>query len=156
MKDQKCAEVFNNCFNSYFNPIIAALHKYKRHPSILKIKEKGKNMTLFLLIMFTPIKYLKLSKILTLRRLLSKGDIPVRIIKENKFTFSKCYLRCLTFTLTITLFLIDLRRLILSLFIGNLNLLIKLIIDPLVFYMFYLKLLSAASMIKFMNILILY
>ena len=126
MKDQKCAEVFNNCFNSYFNPIIAALHKYKRHPSILKIKEKGKNMTLFLLIMFTPIKYLKFSKILA-------------------FTFSKFYLKCLTFTLTITLFLIDLRRLILSLCIRNLNLLIKLIIDPLVFYMFYLKLLNAAS-----------
>ena len=99
---------------------------YTSVKDILKINEKGKNMTLFLLIMFTPIKYLKFSKILA-------------------FTFSKFYLKCLTFTLTITLFLIDLRRLILSLCIRNLNLLIKLIIDPLVFYMFYLKLLNAAS-----------
>ena len=61
MNDQKCAEVFNNYFNSivkelnilidqnllydasiFDDPIIAAVHKYKRHPSILKIKEKVK------------------------------------------------------------------------------------------------------------------
>ena len=46
-----------------------------------------------------------------------QDDIPVRIIKENKFTFSNFFLKCLTDTLTITLFLMDLRRLILSLFI---------------------------------------
>ena len=59
--DQKCAEVFNNYFNSiveelnipidqnllndaslFDDPIIAAAHKYKRHPGILKIKEKFK------------------------------------------------------------------------------------------------------------------
>ena len=68
--DQKCAEVFNNYFNSiveelnilidqnllndaslFDDPIIAAVHKHKRHPGILRIKG--------------------------------------RIIKENKFTFSK-------------------------------------------------------------------
>ena len=56
--DKKCAEVFNNYFNSiddelsipidqnllndmssFDDSIIAAVHKYKRHPSILKIKE---------------------------------------------------------------------------------------------------------------------
>ena len=37
---------------------------YTSVKDILKINEKGKNMTLFLLIMFTPIKYLKFSKIL--------------------------------------------------------------------------------------------
>ena len=46
-----------------------------------------------------------------------QDDIPVRIIKENKFTFSNFFLKCLTDTLTITLFLMDLRRLTLSLFI---------------------------------------
>ena len=59
INDQKCAEVFNNYFNSivkelnipidqnllndayiFDDPIIAAVHKYKRHPSILKIKNK--------------------------------------------------------------------------------------------------------------------
>ena len=57
--DQKSAEVFNNHFNSiveelnipidqnllndaslFDDPIIAAIHKYERHPSILKIKEQ--------------------------------------------------------------------------------------------------------------------
>ena len=48
----------------------------------------------------------------------------------------------------------DLRRLILSLLITKMIHLVKLIVDPLVFYMFYLKLLNAACMIKFTNILI--
>ena len=61
MNDQKCAEMLNNYFNgivkevnipieqnllndaSTFNdPILAAVHKYKRHSSILKIKENVK------------------------------------------------------------------------------------------------------------------
>ena len=49
-----------------------------------------------------------------------------------------------------------LRRVILILFTRKMILLIKLIIDPLVFYLFYLNLLNAVYMIKFMNILILY
>ena len=72
MNDQKCAEVFNNCFNSivkelnvpidqnllndasiFDDPIIAAVHKYRRHPSILKIKKTVKNMTFFPFIMLT-------------------------------------------------------------------------------------------------------
>ena len=61
MNDQKCADVFNNYFNSivkelnipidqnllndvsvFDDPITAAVHKYKRYPSILKTKEKVK------------------------------------------------------------------------------------------------------------------
>ena len=49
-----------------------------------------------------------------------------------------------------------LRKLILILFIRSMILLIRLLIDPLAFYLFYLKLLNAANMIKFVNILILY
>ena len=76
INDQKWAEVFNNYFNSivkeinipidqnllndasiFDDPIKAAAHKYKRHLIILKIKEKVKNMTVFLFILLTPIKY---------------------------------------------------------------------------------------------------
>ena len=58
INDQKCAEVFNNYFNSivkelnigidqnllndaslFDDPIIVAVHKYKRYSSILKIKD---------------------------------------------------------------------------------------------------------------------
>ena len=75
MDDQKCTEVFNNYFNSivkelnipidqnllndtsiFDDPIIAAVRRYERHASILKIKKKVKNMTFFLFIMLTPIK----------------------------------------------------------------------------------------------------
>ena len=75
INDQKCAEVLNNYFNDiveelnipidqnllndaslFDDPVITAVHKYERHPSILKIKEKLKNMTFFLFIMLTPIK----------------------------------------------------------------------------------------------------
>ena len=64
--DQKCAEVFNNYFNSivkelnipinqnisddasiFDDPMIAAAHKYERHPSIFKIKENVKKHDLF-------------------------------------------------------------------------------------------------------------
>ena len=78
--------------------------------------------------------------------------------KLHKFLISRCNKgrKILTFILTITLSLMDLRRLILSLFMRKIIVLIKLITDPLVFYLFYLKLLNAAYMFKFMNVLILY
>ena len=53
-------------------------------------------------------------------------------------------------------FLMDLGSLILVLFIRKTILLIKLIIDPLVFYLFCKKLWNTAYLIQFMNILILY
>ena len=87
--DQKSAEVFNNYFNSiaeelniaidqnllnyaslFDDPFIAAIHKYKRHPSIPKIKEQLKKYDLFSFYHVSPNKMLKL-KILTLKRLLS-------------------------------------------------------------------------------------
>ena len=78
--------------------------------------------------------------------------------KLHKFLISRSNKgrKILTFILTITLSLMDLRRLILSLFMRKIIVLIKLITDPLVFYLFYLKLLNAAYMFKFMNVLILY
>lgn len=48
--------------------------------------------------------------------------------------------------------LMDLRRLILSLFIGKITLLIKLFIVPLVFYLFYVKLLNASYMINLITV----
>ena len=75
INDQKCAVVFNNYFSSivkelnipidqnlsidtslFDDPIIAAVRKYKRHPSILKVSKRQKNMTFFLFTMLTPIK----------------------------------------------------------------------------------------------------
>ena len=129
INDQKCIDVFNNCFNKELNiyvgqnllydasifddPIIAAGHKYKRHPSILKIKVKVKKYDHFSFYHVNPDKCLKFS------------------IKENKFTFSKILSKMFNFYIDkySSLMLMDLRRLILSLFIRKMIFLIKLIID---------------------------
>ena len=106
--DQKSAEVFNNYFNSiveklniqidqnllndaslFDDPIIAAIHKYKRHPSILKIKEQLKKDDLFSFYHVNPDKMLKIIENIDSKKATQHGDIPVRIIKENKFIFSK-------------------------------------------------------------------
>ena len=76
--DQKCAELFRNYFNNiakglnipidqnvlndssiFGDPIIAAVHKYKTHLSILKIKEKDKICELFTFYHVNPDKMLK-------------------------------------------------------------------------------------------------
>ena len=91
INNKKCAEVFENYFNSivkelnipidqnllndaslFDHTIIAAVHKYKRHPSILKIKEKVKKHDLFSFYHINPNKMLKILQILTLKGLLSK------------------------------------------------------------------------------------
>ena len=108
INDQKCVEVFNNYFNSiveelnipidqnllndaslFDDPVIAAIHKYERHPSILKIKEKFKKHDLFSFYHVNPDKMLKIIENIDSKKATQQGDIPVRIIKENKFTFSK-------------------------------------------------------------------
>ena len=94
--------MFNNYFNSTVNllnllndasifddPILAAANKYKRHPSILQIKEKVKKHDLFSFYNINPDKMLKILQNIDFKEATQQGDIPVRIIKENKFTFSK-------------------------------------------------------------------
>ena len=108
INDQKCAEVFNNYFNSiveelnipidqnllndaslFDDPIIAAVHKYERHPSILKVKEKLKIHDLFSFYHFNPDKMSKIIENIDSKKATQQGDIPVRSIKETKSIFSK-------------------------------------------------------------------
>ena len=102
--------MFNNYFNSivkelnipidqnllndasvFDDPIIAAGHKCKRHLSILKIKEKVKKCDLFSFHHVNPNKMLKIFQNTDSKKATQQGDIPVRIIKVNKFTFSKSF-----------------------------------------------------------------
>ena len=109
MNDQKCAEVFNNYFNSiakelnipidqnllndacdasiFDDPIIAAVHKYKRLQSILKIKEKVKKKNMKNLV--NPDKMFKILQNVDSKKATQQCDMPVRIMQETKFTFSK-------------------------------------------------------------------
>ena len=98
--------MFNNYFNSiveelnisidqnvsndaslFDDPIIAALHKYKRHPSVLKIKEQLKKYDVFSFYHVNPDKMLKIIENIDSKKATQHGDIPARIVKENKFIF---------------------------------------------------------------------
>ena len=70
------------------DPIIAAGRKYERHLSILKIKEKFKKHDIFSFYHVNHTKMLKIIENIDSKKATQQGDIPIRIIKENKFTFS--------------------------------------------------------------------
>ena len=99
INDQKCAEIFNNYFDSiakelkipidqillndastFDNLIIAAVHNYKRHQNILKIKEKVKKYELFSFYHVNPDKMLKIFQNTDPRKSTQQGDSPVTII----------------------------------------------------------------------------
>ena len=54
-------------------------------------------MTFFLFYHVNPNKMLKVLQNIDFRKATQQGDIPVRIIKENKFTFSKMLSEMLNF-----------------------------------------------------------
>ena len=99
INDQKCAEMFNNYFDSiakelkiptdlillndestFDDLIIAAVHNYKRHQNILKIKEKVKKYELFSFYHVNPDKMLKIFQNTDLKKSTQQGDNPVTII----------------------------------------------------------------------------
>ena len=151
--------MFNNCFNSivkkldisidqdlfndasiFDDTIIAAVYKYKKCLSILKIKEKVKRHDPFSFYRVNPDKMLKILQNIDSKKATQQCDIPVRIIKENKFMFSKILSEMFHFYIDNNTFPNGLKKTDIKLFIRKMILLKKLIIDPLVFYQFYLKL----------------
>ena len=60
-----------------------------QRPSILKIEEKFKKHDFFSFYHVNPDKMLKIIENIDSKKATQQGDIPVRIIKENKFNFSK-------------------------------------------------------------------
>ena len=99
INDQKCAEMFNNYFDSiakelkiptdqillndestFDDLIIAAVHNYKRHQNILKIKEKVKKYELFSFYHVNPDKMLKIFQNTDPKKSTQQGDSPVTII----------------------------------------------------------------------------
>ena len=84
-----------------------------------------------------------------------QGDIPVGVIKENKFTFSKVLSEMFNFYIDSNFFPNGLKKADVKP-VCKKDVLFDKTIDPLIFYLFYLNLLNAVYMIKLMNILILY
>ena len=60
--------------------IIAAVHNYKRHQNILKIKEKVKKYELFSFYHVNPDKMLKIFQNTDPKKSTQQGDSPVTII----------------------------------------------------------------------------
>ena len=99
INDQKCAEMFNNYFDSiakelkiptdqillndestFDDLIIAAVHNYKRHQNILRIKEKVKKYELFSFYDVNPDKMLKVLQNTDPKKSTQQVDSPVTII----------------------------------------------------------------------------
>ena len=99
INDQKCVEMFNNYFDSiakelkipidqillndastFDDLIIAAVHNYKSHQNILKIKEKVKKYELFSFYHVNADKMLKIFQNTDPKKSTQQGDSPVTII----------------------------------------------------------------------------
>ena len=85
-----------NYGSMFDNSIIAAVHKHKRHLSILKIREKVKKRP-FYFYHINPDKMLTILQDVDSKKGIQQGDTPVRITKENKFTLSKILLEVFNF-----------------------------------------------------------
>ena len=105
-------------------------------------------MTFFSFYQVNPDKISEILQNIDSEKATQQDDIPVRIIKENKYTFSKILSEMFNFYIDNDIFPNGLKKVDIRLLIRKMILLIKLIIDPLVFYLFYLKLLNAAYIIK--------
>ena len=67
------------------DPVIAAIQKYKRHSSILKIKKHIRAENYF---DFKHIDDKKMAAVLNAKKAKQENDIPIKIIKENIELFS--------------------------------------------------------------------
>jgi hypothetical protein len=98
--DQKVAEVFNNYFNNIVpnlniepyisysecingeDPVLSAVRKYEKHPSIIAIKNKFPNSK-FSFQVVNEEKISQLIKNLDPKKSSQKDDIPIKILKSN-------------------------------------------------------------------------
>ena len=66
------------------DPVVKAIKKYKKHPSIIKIKEEMKNKNMSFSFSFvTKKRILNELRKLNPKKACQESDIPVKIIKEN-------------------------------------------------------------------------
>ena len=69
------------------DPIIAAIEKYKRHPSILKIKKHIRVESYFDFKHIDDKKMAEVLKVLNAKKAKQENDIPIKLIKENRVIF---------------------------------------------------------------------
>ena len=76
-------------------PIIAAIVKYKRHPSILKIKKQIRIEDYFDFKHIDDKQMAEVLKDLNAKNVKQENDIPIKLIKENIELFSSVLSRML-------------------------------------------------------------
>ena len=105
--DAKIAETFNSFFGSIVNtlniekdksifcdtghgtdPLLRAIKKYSKHPSILRIRQYFKNPTEFSFVPVDKDVMAKEIKNLNINKATPQDDIPVKILKLNNDIFS--------------------------------------------------------------------
>ena len=86
------------------DPIIAAIEKYKRHPSILKIKKQIRIENYFDFKHIDDKKMAEVLKDLNVKKANQENDIPIRLIKENVELFSSVLSRMFNFYIDKTSF----------------------------------------------------
>ena len=69
------------------DPIIAAIEKYKRHPSILKIKKHIRVENYFNFKHVDNKNMTEVLKVLNAKKAKQEIDIPIKLIKENRVIF---------------------------------------------------------------------
>ena len=86
------------------DPIIAAIEKYKRHPSILKIKKQIRIENYFDFKHIDNKKMTEVLKDLNAEKAKQENDIPIKLIKENIELFSSILSRMFNFYIDKTSF----------------------------------------------------
>ena len=79
------------------DPITTAIEKYKRHPSILKIKKHIKVENYFDFRQIDDDKMTEVLKDLNAKKAKQENDIPIKLIKENIELFSSVLSRMFNF-----------------------------------------------------------
>ena len=69
------------------DPIIAAIEKYERYPSIIKIRKHIRVETYFDFKHIDDKKMTELLKHLNSKKAKQEDDIPIKLIKENRVIF---------------------------------------------------------------------
>ena len=174
-EDEKIAETFNKFFGNIIknlnisinsevledvsmiqDPIIAAIKKYKRHPSILKIK---KHITVENYFDFKHIddkKMAEVLKFLNAKNAKQENDIPIKLIKENIELFSSVCSRMFNFYIDKASFPNSLKQADVTTVHKKMKQMIKTTTDQPTYYLLCLRLSKSVLMIKFMLSLIVF
>ena len=132
------------------DPVIAAIEKYKRHPSILKIKKHIRVESYFDFKHIDNKKKAEVLKDLNAKNVKQENNIPIKLIKENIELFSSVLSRMFNFYIDKASFPNSLKQADINPVHKKMTQMIKTTIDQSAYYLLCLRLSKSVCMIKFM------